>query len=342
MTNKEIAKTLGISPAALSLILNHKPGVSTHTREQILQKIHQMGYSHLIKPVASQNPVTRTICFIVYLKDGRVLNQHPFFLLLMESIESHARKSGYHITLITMDASVPVEEQLKSAIPLASEGIILLATEMLDEDVQPFLNLPLPCIAIDNAFAHSDISTVAINNQLGTFQAVEYLFRQGHRKIGYLHSLESISSFDERRDGYLSAMKHFNLELPSDDIYYVHYSEEESFQDIYRIFKDSPVHSTAFICDDDTIASGALRAFRMLGYKMPEDISLVGFNDRPNASLTQPSLTTINVPKSAFGAAAVDSIINLIGKKENNNSWTSSLKTRVGTKLVIRDSVKKL
>ena len=104
-------------------------------------------------------------------------------------------------------------------------------------------------------------------------------------------------------------MKHFHLELSQDDIYYVHYSEEESYQDIYRIFKDSPVHSTAFICDDDTIAAGALRAFHMLGYKIPEDISLIGFNDRPNASLT-----TINVPKGAFGTAAVDSIINLISK----------------------------
>ena len=251
MTNKEIAKTLGISPAALSLILNHKPGVS------------------------AQTPVTRTICFIVYLKDGRVLNQHPFFLLLMKSIESHARKCGYHITLITMNASIPIEEQLKSALPIASEGIILLATEMLDEDAQPFLNLPIPCLAINNDFSHMDISTVAINNQLGTFQAVEYLFLQGHRNIGYLHSLESISSFDERRDGYLSAMKHFHLELPQDDIYYVHYSEEESCQDIYRIFKDSPFHSTAFICDDDTIAAGALRAFRMLGYKVP---ALPGFS----------------------------------------------------------------
>lgn len=118
MTNKEIAKTLGISPAAISLILNHKPGVS------------------------AQTPVTRTICFIVYLKDGRVLNQHPFFLLLMKSIESHARKCGYHITLITMNASIPIEEQLKSALPIASEGIILLATEMLDEDAQPFFESP--------------------------------------------------------------------------------------------------------------------------------------------------------------------------------------------------------
>ena len=85
----------------------------------------------------------------------------------------------------------------------------------------------------------------------------------------------NLSAVLTNADGYLSAMKHFHLELPQDDIYYVHYSEEESCQDIYRIFKDSPVHSTAFICDDDTIAAGALRAFRMLGYKVP---ALPGFS----------------------------------------------------------------
>lgn len=341
MTNKEIAKLLGISPAALSLILNHKPGVSSRTRESVLQKIREMGFSNLIKPLPSDNPPLRTICFIVYLRDGRVLNQHPFFLLLMESIESHARKYGYHITLITMDSSIPAEEHLKSVVNIAPEGIILFATEMLDEDISVFMDFPIPCIAIDNDFSHLDISTVAINNQQGTFQAVEYLVSQGHRRIGYLHSIQSISSFDERKNGYISAMKHFNLELAQDDIYEVHYSEEESYQDICRIFKDNPDHPTAFVCDDDTIAVGAMRAFHILGYNIPEDISLVGFNDRPSAALTQPALTTIDVPKSAFGAAAVDSVINLINKKKNNG-WSNSLKTRIGTLLIIRDSVKKL
>ena len=110
MTNKEIAKLLDISPAALSLILNHKPGVSDQTRANVLQKVTEMGYGHLIKPVKKENAADQTICFVVYLKHGKILNQHPFFLLLMESIESHARKLGYNITLITMDANSSVTD----------------------------------------------------------------------------------------------------------------------------------------------------------------------------------------------------------------------------------------
>lgn len=210
---------------------------------------------------------------------------------------------------------------------------------MRDEDIRPFVNFPIPFIAIDNDFSYLDISTVSINNQLGTYQAVEYLVEQGHRQIGYLHSIDSISSFDERKNGYISAMKHFGLDLTPDSIFEVHYSEEESYQDIFRIFKDRTSLPTAFVCNDDTIAVGAMRAFHLLGLRIPEDISLVGFNNRPNSSLTQPALTTIDVPKNTFGTAAVDALINLIEKQKQNN-WQTSLKTRIGTQLIICNSVK--
>ncbi len=341
MTNKEIAKLLDISPAALSLILNHKPGVSDQTRANVLQKVTEMGYGHLIKPVKKENVADQTICFVVYLKHGKILNQHPFFLLLMESIESHARKLGYNITLITMDANSSVTEQIDSIIRLNPKGIILFATEMLDEDLRLFMSLPFPYVAIDNDFPYLDVNTVAINNQLGTYQAIEYLVQQGHQNIGYFHSSDYISSFAERKEGYISALKHFNLKLNPDYMFDVRYSEEGSYQDIHKILQTITTLPTAFVCDDDTIAVGALRAFTTAGYKVPDDVSLIGFNDRPNSSITQPPLTSVNVPKGSFGSAAVSALVSLIDKKERN-SWARSLKTRIGTQLSIRESVRKL
>ena len=154
-----------------------------------------MGYGHLIKPVKKENVADQTICFVVYLKHGKILNQHPFFLLLMESIESHARKLGYNITLITMDANSSVTEQIDSIIRLNPKGIILFATEMLDEDLRLFMSLPFPYVAIDNDFPYLDVNTVAINNQLGTYQAIEYLVQQGHQNIGYFHGQRLYQQF---------------------------------------------------------------------------------------------------------------------------------------------------
>ena len=165
--------------------------------------------------------------------------------------------------------------------------------------------------------------------------------QQGHQNIGYFHSSDYISSFAERKEGYISALKHFNLKLNPDYMFDVRYSEEGSYQDIHKILQTITTLPTAFVCDDDTIAVGALRAFTTAGYKVPDDVSLIGFNDRPNSSITQPPLTSVNVPKGSFGSAAVSALVSLIDKKERN-SWERSLKTRIGTQLSIRESVRKL
>jgi len=340
MTNREIAKELNISPATLSLILNNKPGVSDQTRASVLEKVVAMGYGHLIKTEKKAYD-TQTICFVVYIKHGKILNQHPFFLLLMESIESHARKFGYQILLVTMDSKSPIKERLKSLESINPKGIILFATEMSDEDIRLFTSLSIPYVAIDNDFPRLDVNTVSINNQLGTFQAIDYLVQQGHRNIGYLQSIDSISSFEERRQGYLDALKYFQLSLKSENIHQVRYTEEGSFQDIARLLEQHIQLPTAFVCDDDTIAVGAIRAFRLAGIRVPDDISLIGFNDRPNSAITIPPLTSINVPKASFGSNAVNSIISLIEKREQN-SFDRSIKTRIATQLVIRGSVAKI
>ena len=97
MTNKEIAQKLGISPAALSLIINHKPGVSDATRTKVLSQLKEMGYGNLIKKVSA--PAGTNLAFIIYKRHGEILDLHPFFLLLMENIENHSRSFGYNIIL---------------------------------------------------------------------------------------------------------------------------------------------------------------------------------------------------------------------------------------------------
>lgn len=340
MTNREIAKSLHISPAALSLILNNKHGVSDKTRSDVLSKLVSMGYGNLIKSGATTNE-EKTICFVVYVKHGKILNQHPFFLLLMESIELHARENGYSVTLLTIQASSDLEESRRSLERIKPEGMIIFATEMLDEDIEPFISLSIPYVVLDNDFPTIDVNTVSINNELGTFQAIEYLISRGHNEIGYLESEDYIASFGERRDGYANAMQHFNKVLSRENTYKVQFSEEGSYQDILQIIKRKRKLPTAFVCDDDTIAIGAIRAFIQSGYSIPDDISIIGFNDRPDAALISPSLTTINVPKASFGTCAVNSLISLISKRKSGHS-ERSVKLRIGTQLIIRDTVRSI
>ncbi|MDO4554119.1 MAG: LacI family DNA-binding transcriptional regulator [Lachnospiraceae bacterium] len=342
MTNKEIAKKLGISPAALSLVINHKPGVSDETRATVLQKLEEMGYEHLIKkaPVIPSN----NLCFIIYKRHGEILDLHPFFLLLMENIETHARKYGYNILLCTIDKRKPLESQIQHINELNCQGAIIFATEMNDEDMREFSNLTIPVVTMDNDFTRLTCNSVSINNQMGTYQAIEYLIKENHTRIGYLKCAVRISSFKERHTGYDRALKHFGLEFNPEDIIILGYTEESSYRDMkhYLSKHNNPSLPSAFVCDDDTMAVGALRALSEAGYKVPKEISIIGFNDRPTCEVTVPPLTTINVSKRSFSEETVDELMRLIRNHNNDSTEFRSRKVRIGTKLIKRDSVSRI
>lgn len=338
MTNREIAKELNISPAALSLIINHKPGVSEETRKNILNRLKEMGYEHLIKspPVVTSN----NLSFIIYKRHGEVLDVHPFFLLLMENIENHAKKYGYNILLCTVDKRRPMEPQVEHLCGQGSQGAIIFATEMQPEDMEPFFGLPFPVVALDNDFTTLSCNAVSINNQMGTFQAVEHLIERGISRIGYLKGKIRISSFKERERGFEDALEYFQKSFAPGDVLELHYSEEGSYRDMSRYLKEMPKLPEGFVCDDDTIAAGAMRALAEAGYRVPEDISVIGFNDRPACEVTTPPLTSVNVSKHVFSAEAVDELVRLIENGKQEIAETRSRKIRIGTRLVKRGSVR--
>ena len=337
MTNREIAKKLGISPAALSLVINHKPGVSDATRKNVQEKLKEFGYGHLIKkaPVVPGN----NLSFIIYKRHGEILDLHPFFLLLMENIETRAKEYGFNILLCTIDKRRPMDSQIQYLREQDSQGAIIFATEMLPEDMEPFFTLPFPFVALDNDFTTLPCNTVSINNQMGTWQAINHLVNSGISRIGYLKGCIRISSFTERQRGYEDALALFGKGFAPGDIVELPYSEEGSYRDMHQYLNTCPNLPEAFVCDDDTIAAGAMRALTEYGYRIPEDISIIGFNDRPACEVTTPPLTSINVSKHALSAEAVDELVRLIENKEKKLLETRSRKLRIGTKLIERQTV---
>ncbi len=355
MTNRELAKQLGISPAAFSLIINNKPGISEQTRQRVLANLEEMGLSHLVKPAADpataenespSEPTTSSpvpvpagngsICFAIYKKNGVVVGYHPFFLLLMESIENRAKTYGLSVMLRTIDSSADMKEQIQQLNLSGVRGALIMATEMLEEDLNYFSGLTIPYVFIDNDFTFLNINSVSINNQMGTYQAVEYLAQLGHRNIGYVRSSNRISSWDERTYGFHHAAELLGVDLSSEHIYTVRYDEESSYRDMKEILETQPSLPSALVFEDDVVAAGVCRALKESGYRIPEDISLVGFNNRPICETIQPNLTSIDVPKYSFGTAGVDLLYTVLSNRQEMDG--SSAKYRIGTRLVIRDS----
>lgn len=351
MTNRELAQKLGISPAALSMIINCKPGISDAKRQQVLQQLEEWGYSHLVKKTAAsfaakvpdereRTSSMRAICFLIYKRDGSILEQHPYFMLMMDSISAQAQACGYQLLLKTWEhrKGQDISELLFSLEEMDIRGVLLFATEMLDEDIQPFEKLRIPYIVMDNSFPFRPLRTIAIDNLLGTFQAIEYLVHMRHQKIGYLQSSSPINSFAEREQGYRAALAHFDLPLEDRFVFRLPFTEEGSCRAFGALLGKKIELPTAFVADDDTIASGVLRALTIHGIRVPEDVSLVGFNDRPTCQLTVPPLTSIQVPRQAFGEKAVKELVKCIEAPDQNGAVT---KMRICTSLKKRNSVQK-
>ena len=335
---KDIAEELGASTATLSLVLNGKPGISEKTRKKVLQGINALGYGYLVQEQQAGSEENKTIGFVIYKNSGELLGMNSFFPLILDGIEFTARQYGYNLVVINIDRK-EIDTQIQFIKDANCRGYVIFATEMQEEEVSFFERLQIPFVLFDNYFIDKQINSVKANNEQGTYLAVKHLYEMGHRKIGYLGSGLDIRSFIERRKYAFSAMESFGLsgmERYSFDIGYPHERAESGMASVLEKIPREEL-PTAFMSDNDLVAIGAMQAVKRHGYKIPDDISFIGYDDRPVCTLSDPKLSTICLPKERFGAEAVEQLIYVIQK-----GWESCIKIEINGNLIERDSVRNM
>lgn len=333
MKVKDIASALNLSPATVSLALNNKPGVSSKTEEKIMNYIKKNGYS--VKS-PKKNPLSdsRNIRFIIYKKHGKVVSDTSFFTQLIEGIESETRKNGYNLIISYIYKFKDNMEVIDYLIKNPPDGIIILATEMSREDLKVFDKIAAPKVLLDNCFEEEKIDSIVINNEHGAYAATEHLIKMGHTKIGYLHSSVIINNFLKRNQGYIRALNSYNIKFDESMVFNLESTIEGAYRDMAEILSKNPKMPTAFFADNDIIALGAIKAMKEFKIRIPEDISIIGFDDMPFCMLNEPTLSTMKVFKQRMGKIVVD---RLIEKIEDN--VPEFVKIEVGTELVQRSSV---
>lgn len=331
---KDIAEMLGVSTATVSLVLNNKPGVGEKRRQEIIQKIIELDCGYMLK---EQRVNKGVIGFVVYKRQGSIIDESPFFTYILEGINNSIGRHGYTLNFIYINKSMSREEQEYHLGAGGYKGLIIFAVEMHLDDLQVFKDSGLPFTILDNSFQENDVDAVSINNVQGTSKAVSYLWEMGHREIGYIRSRVMINSFRERYREFRRKLRELELEFYNENLIDVDYSEEGVKRDVKEYLETNFKLPTAFFAENDLIGCSAIRAFQDAGYRVPEDVSVVGFDNRPISTLIEPQLTTINVPKDIFGPTAVNLLIT---KMEEGRE--QSLKIEVGTSLIVRGSVKKI
>lgn len=339
VTIKDIAIKLKVSPATVSLALNGRPGVNEKTRESILALARELNYNGNIgenktfKRKVKQS--FENIGFLVYKRYGRVITDSEFFTALISSVEMAARAQNYTILLTYCIGDKEIANTIKLLKSSNLVGLLILGTELAEEDAELFYQLNLPVVILDCDILGCKLDTVTIHNEDGIWRGMKYLYDQGHREIGYLHSSFSIRNFEQRRLGYENCFEKFCLDRESQKIFMVEPTIEGTCADVCELVKQGIKFPSAIIADNDLIALGAMKAFAQCGIKVPDDVSIIGFDDIPMTSVIEPQLTSVHVSCETLGNLAIK---QLLRRKKNPNDIPQ--RVSVSTSLNIRSSVK--
>ncbi|MCI8824116.1 MAG: LacI family transcriptional regulator [Lachnospiraceae bacterium] len=257
---------------------------------------------------------------------------------MINGFETECRKYGYEMVLCNVDQrKEDYKKQLHAMLNETGSAVVVLATEMLDEDLDPFRIASCPVLIMDGWTDQMDFNAVLINNEDSARMATEYLYQKGHRKIGYIRSSFRIRGFRSRFYGYQSALRKFRLDFDEKNVFTVTPNLNGAYHDMLRYLEKRSSLPTAFFADNDLMALGSMKAFQEKGYRIPEDISIIGFDDLPFSEISNPALTTLRVPNTEMGQLAVRRIVDIIKKKDLIN-----VKIQVCTKFIIRDTVRDL
>lgn len=332
ITAKELAKILNLSAAAVSMALNNKPGVSTETRRRVIETAQKLDYDltrHTFRPRD-----VSSIYLIIYKKHGAIVGSNPFFQELSEGIAAGCQKNNYKMEIRYLYGEEGnIENRLKDMLYSGCTGIILLGTEMTPEDFLPFRALTIPIVLLDSYFETVPCDSIIINNIQGAFLAASYLIKTTEKQPGYLHSSYPIGNFAERYSGFFKAIHTYGMAASNSIVHSVTPSIEGAYADILEILKRQEPLAPCYFADNDLIALGALKAFKQHGYRIPEDISIVGFDNIPAGIIVDPALTTIHVPKHYMGKMAANRLISRLEEPD-----ATYVKLEIATTLIRRQS----
>ncbi len=340
---KELAEKLNVSAATVSMVLNNKPGISQATRDLVLETAREYGYTGPGTANPDEILHRETIHFIIYKKQGTVVADTPFFSQVIEGINRQCRLENCEQQISYFyeyeEESRQLEELRAKQQTLSCSGILLLGTEIEPQNVSLFQSFGVPIVMLDFYDDMLDMDCVLINNVQGAYRATSHLIDMGHRKVGYLKSSFEISNFRERADGYYKALRTHGISTSHPYVHAVTPTAEDAYTEFCTILEQKPTLATAYFADNDIVAAAAIRAFHQYGYRIPEDISIVGFDNMPFCQLIDPPLSTMHVQKEELGSQAVAQLVSRIRNKNKSNHAT---KIEISTTLIRRESVKQI
>ncbi len=328
ITIQDIADRAGVSNQTVSRVLNGKPDVAESTRQRIEQIIDELSYVPSTAARTLRHQGTKTIGLIV--PD----NANPFFAEIARGVENAGFQAGYSVVLCNSNKSLERElEHLRMLQAKQVDGIIFIASTTHIDQIRPLVESGIPVVMFYRDPGDLNVDTFKIDNQRAGYIATRYLVDLGHTAIACIRPAFATSPSGTRVLGYQQVMTEQGLAW-SDALTPQGDNLLSGGEEAARQLLDSGVEFTAIFATNDAMAIGAMRALRSRGYRIPEDVSVIGIDDIILASYVDPPLTTVAQPKQIAGEQAVNYLI----QRMENSVPDGARTTILDVELIIRDS----
>jgi len=331
-TLKSIAQKLGVSVSTVSRVINGKSShyrISKETEELVLQAAKELSYSPNQLARGLRLKRTHTIGYII----PDISN--PFFSSIAKSVEKSARKLGYSILLCDSEENTEIESSsLQLMLNRKVDGLIISPVGLKVNHLVEISQKNFPIVLLDRYFPNLNIPFVTSDNYQGALEAVNLLIQNGHKKIACIQGLINTSPNNDRVKGYRDAHLKHNLEVDESLIVGDSFGEENGYLETKLLLKRSSI-PTAIFSISNLISLGAIRAISEEGLKIPDDISMVSFDDQPYSRFLSTPMTTVAQQSTQIGQIATKLLVDQI---ESNRIFEPK-GIFLPTKLIIRNSI---
>jgi LacI family transcriptional regulator, repressor for deo operon, udp, cdd, tsx, nupC, and nupG len=325
---QEVAKKANVSVATISRVLNNSPYVKNETREKVMDAIRELNYS----PNLSGRILRRNETKIVLVLLPTISN--PFYSKAVSGIRHAADKLGYMILICNTESDAKKEMEYLNLLKFKqADGAIMMSKESDIEKLEE-IGASHPIVQCFEYRKSDKLSYVSVDNELAAYEAVKYLIELGHKRIGLVGCDTKYPSAEQRESGYKKALLEANIELDPDLIIRGDYGFRSGYNCAGKMVEQKP---TAIFAISDMQAIGVTKALKGMGIKVPEDISVVGFDNVTFSEIYDPGITTVSQPTYNMGAKAMDILINEL-KGESKIPQQIIMKHE----LIIRESARKI
>lgn len=309
---KTIAEKCGVSTATVSKALNDQKDIGEETKNRIRKVAQELGYFPNAAARALKTNRSYNIGVLFEEEAGSGLT-HEYFSGVLNGLKLQAEEQGYDITFINRGLEQRRMSYYEHCKYRNFSGVAIVCADFKDSEVIELMEQELPVVTID--YIHPECTAVSSNNFRGMEELVQYIYRQGHRKIAYIHGQKGSDVTKERLDSFQKTMEKLGLVVPKEYLLEAKYLEIEGAAKQTRKLLESKNPPTCILYPDDTAVIGGRNVITELGLRIPEDISVAGYDGIQMSQLLYPRLTTIQQNTELIGREAAKRLIQSIGEQ---------------------------